>query len=131
MATKITITPIFHPLRIKTSTPKEIFTTHKLELTKKTTEAILHCIKYSKPKIVFAEVVIPASMEVVSLNVNETAFLKTLEKNIETLEKFEEYEWCAEIMKAKEKILKGFPKKSLKKKKSEATGDLISVIKNL
>jgi hypothetical protein len=34
-------------------------------------------------------------------------------------------------MKAKEKILKGLPKKSTKKKKSEATEGLIGAIKNL
>jgi len=128
---KITIAPMFHPLRIKTNSPKEIFNTHKLKLAQKVTEGILHCIKYSKPKIVFAEIVIPKSMEVVSLNVSEASFMETLDKNLETLEEFEEYEWCAEIMKAKEKLLKGLPKKSTKKKKAEATEGLIGAIKNL
>jgi hypothetical protein len=128
---KIVIAPMFHPLRIKTNSPKEIFDTHKLKLAQKVTEGILHCIKYSKPKIVFAEIVIPNSQEIVSLNVSETSFLETLDKNLGILEGFEEYEWCAEIMKAKEKILKGLPKKSTKKKKSEATEGLIGAIKNL
>ena len=122
---------MFHPLRIKTNSPKEIFNTHKLKLAQKVTEGVLHCIKYSKPKIVFAEIVIPNSMEIVSLNVSEASFMETLDKNLETLEEFEEYEWCAEIMKAKEKILKGLPKKSTKKKKAEATEGLIGAIKNL
>jgi hypothetical protein len=128
---KINIAPMFHPLRIKTNSPKEIFNTHKLKLAQKVTEGVLHCIKYSKPKIVFAEIVIPNSMEIVSLNVSEASFMETLDKNLETLEEFEEYEWCAEIMKAKEKLLKGLPKKSTKKKKSEATEGLIGAIKNL
>ena len=43
----------------------------------------------------------------------------------------EEYELCAEILKAKEKIINGLPKKSTSKKKKEAIDNLIGTIKNL
>jgi hypothetical protein len=67
------------------------------------------------------------------LHVNEENFLENLEKNLEILVEYEEYELCAEIMKAKEKILQGLPKKRTRKKKdnTKEIDNLINTIKRL
>ena len=122
---------IFEPLSIRTNNPKSVFDTHRDEISKKIVEAILHCIKFGKSKTTFAEIIVPSSKEIICLNVDESSFLETLETNMDVLVENEEYELCAEIMKAKEKIIKGLPKKSSRKKKKEATDDLINAIKKL
>jgi hypothetical protein len=122
---------IFEPLSIRTNNPKSVFDTHRDKISKKIVEAILHCIKFGKSKTVFAELIVPSSKEIIYLNVDESSFLETLETNMDVLIENEEYELCAEIMKAKEKIIKGLPKKSSRKKKKEATDDLINAIKKL
>ena len=122
---------IFEPLSIRTNNPKSVFDTYRDEISKKIVEAILHCIKFGKSKTVFAELIVPNSKEIICLNVDENSFLETLETNMDVLVENEEYELCAEVIKAKEKIIKGLPKKSPRKKKKEATDDLINVIKKL
>jgi hypothetical protein len=122
---------VFEPLSIRTNSPKDIFESYRYEIATKMTEAILHCIKFGKSKTVFAEIIVPKSKEIICLNVEETGFLENLEKNLNVLIEIEEYELCAEIMKAKEKIIKGLPKKSSRKKKKEAVDNLIGTIKNL
>ncbi len=122
---------IFEPLSIRTNDPKSVFDTHRDEISKKIVEAILHCIKFGKSKTTFAEIIIPNSKEIVCLNVDESSFLETLEANMDILVENEEYELCAEIMKAKEQLANGLPKKKTRKKKKEAIDNLIGTIKNL
>lgn len=130
MATKANIT-IFEPLSIRTNAPKTVFEDYRYEFAVKIVEAVLHCIKFGKSKAVFAEIIIPKSKEIVCLNVEETSFLENLEKNLDILIELEEYELCAELVKAKEKIINGLPKKTARKRKKEAVDDLIGTIKNL
>lgn len=122
---------VFEPLSIRTNNPKEAFEENRYEIAMKIVEAVLHCIKFGKSKTVFAEVIIPKSKEIICLNVEENNFLENLEKNLNILVEYEEYEMCAEIMKAKEKIINGLPKKSKRKSKKEAVDNLIGTIKNL
>lgn len=131
MAKKIIISPIFKPLLVTTNKPTDLFTIYKLETAKTIVEAVLHCIKYNKPKIIFAEITIPDSKEIISLNIGEDSFLESLDKNLNILEEYEEYELCAELVKAREKILKGFPNRPKKINKKEASNNLINTIKNL
>ena len=122
---------VFEPLSIRTNDPKNAFEEHRYEIAMKIVEAVLHCIKFGKLKTVFAEIIVPKSKEIICLNVEESNFLENLEKNLDILVEYEEYELCAEIMKAKEKIINGLPKKSPRKKKKEAIDNLIGTIKNL
>ena len=122
---------VFEPLSIRTNKPGEVFKQHREDLAKKMVEAILHCIKFNKSKAVFAEIIVPVSKEIIHLNIEENNFLENLDKNLEVLVELEEYELCAELMKAKEKIINGLPKKSAIKKKKEAIDNLIGTIKNL
>jgi hypothetical protein len=122
---------IFEPLSIRTNDPKTAFEENRYEIAMKIVEAVLHCIKFGKSKLVFAEIIVPKSKEIICLNVEEDSFLENLEKNLNILIEYEEYELCAEIMKAKEKIINGLPKKSPRKKKKEAVDNLIGTIKNL
>ena len=122
---------IFEPLSIRTDNPKSVFDDYRSEISKKIVEAVLHCIKFGKSKAVFVEIIVPGSKEIICLSVDESSFIDNLDKNLNTLVEDEEYELCAEIMKAKEKILKGLPKKTTRKKKKEAVDDLINTIKKL
>ena len=124
-------TPSFKPFTIKLEKADDVFTLYRLEIAIKVTEAVLYCIKYNMPKLIFAEVILESTQEILSLNVTEHSFLENLEKNLIILEEYEEYELCAEIVKAKEKILKGLPKKSTRKQKDENVDKLINTIKNL
>ena len=130
MAIKANIT-IFEPLSIRTNAPKTVFEDYRYEFAVKIVEAVIHCIKFGKSKTVFAEIIIPKSKEIICLNVEETSFLENLEKNLDLLIELEEYELCAELVKAKEKIINGLPKKTARKRKKEAIDDLIGTIKNL
>jgi hypothetical protein len=130
MAVKANIT-IFEPLSIRTNAPKTVFEDYRYEFAVKIVEAVIHCIKFGKSKTVFAEIIIPKSKEIVCLNVEETSFLENLEKNLDLLIELEEYELCAELVKAKEKIINGLPKKTARKRKKEAVDNLIGTIKNL
>jgi hypothetical protein len=133
MAKTITISPIFEPLSIRTDKPDKVFEAYRRRISKKTVEAILHCIKYNKAKLTFLEIISVSSKQVIVLHVNEENFLENLEKNLEILVEYEEYELCAEIMKAKEKILQGLPKKRTRKKKdnTKEIDNLINTIKRL
>jgi hypothetical protein len=122
---------VFEPLSIRTNKPKTVFEEYKIEMAIKVVEAILHCIKFGKSKIVFTEIIVPASKEIICLNIEESNFLDTLNTNLNILVVEEEYELCAELVKAKEKIINGLPKKSNSKKKKEAVDNLIGTIKNL
>ena len=130
MAVKANIT-IFEPLSIRTNAPKTVFEDYRYEFAVKIVEAVIHCIKFGKSKTVFAEIIIPKSKEIICLNVEETSFLENLEKNLDLLIELEEYELCAELVKAKEKIINGLPKKTARKRKKEVIDDLIGTIKNL
>lgn len=130
---EVIIGPIFEPLLIRTDKPDKVFEIYRRKIAKKTTEAILHCIKYGKIKLTFLEIVIPLSKQIITLHINEENFLENLDKSLPILIEYEEYELCAELMKAKEKIAKGLPKKKTRKKKdnSNDVDNLINTIKNL
>jgi hypothetical protein len=134
MANAVNINPIFEPLLIRTDKPDDVFKIYRRKISKKTVEAILHCIKYNKSELTFLEIIIPSSKHVITIHVEEDNFLENLEKNLETLIEYEEYELCAEIVKAKEAIANGLPKKPKrrsKKKQSDDIDNLINTIKNL
>lgn len=122
---------VFKPLSIRTNHPGNVFKEYKTELAKVMVEAILHCIKFNKSKTLFAEIIVPASKEIICLNIEEENFLENLDKNLQVLIELEEYELCAEVIKAKEKIANGLPKKTPRKRKKEAVDNLIGTIKNL
>jgi tRNA A37 threonylcarbamoyladenosine dehydratase len=104
----------YEPLQITISSVEDIFTTHKCDIAK----AILRAIKYGYPKkmkiIDFAELKFgPKGEMTVQLAIDRREFSELIDKNLQILEEFEEYEWCAEALKLKEKINKNKAKKEL------------------
>lgn len=101
---KIEIPLIFEPLLIKTTDPEGILERKRYEISLKMAEAILYSIKKKKKKIMFAEIMVPGDENVISMTVNEEDYIQSLDDIMPTLIKYEEYEWCAKIMEAKEKF---------------------------
>ncbi len=122
---------IFTPLLLQVDNPSEVFDKHRLELSKSAVEAVSYCISNKLTNIVFVEIETIPSLSTLQLRVDQQSFLDVLDKNLETLEKFEEYELCAEILKLKEKILKDQAKKTRTRRKNRSVDDLIKVIKDL
>ena len=81
--------------------------------------------------IVFVEIETIPSLSTLQLRVDQQSFLDVLDKNLETLEKFEEYELCAEILRLKDKIAKLKAKKTRTPRKNRSIDDLIKTIKDL
>jgi hypothetical protein len=122
---------MFEPLLLKVENPSDIFEKYRLELAKKLVEAISYCVKTNLPNIIFVEIETITPISTLQLRVDKSTFLDSLEKNLITLEQYEEYEICAEIMKLKEKIIKNSTKKRSYNKKDKAVADLINTLKNL
>jgi hypothetical protein len=122
---------IFTPLLLQVDNPSEVFDKHRLELSKSAVEAVSYCISNKLTNIVFVEIETIPSLSTLQLRVDQQSFLDVLDKNLSTLEKFEEYELCAEILKLKEKILKDQAKKTRTRRKNRSVDDLIKVIKDL
>ena len=124
----------FEPLFIKTDKPGMPGPEHKLAIARHTVKAVEfaceHKLKYIVACLIMSSVVGGLNM-VTSLAMDDEDYIENLDGCLSTLEEHEEYELCAEIMKAKEKIIKGLPKKSIRKKKKEAIDNLIGTIKNL
>ena len=95
----------YEPLKISVKGPEDIFDVHRLSISK----AILKAIKYGHSKrmktIDFAEVDFAGRM-IVHLAVDAREFEQLIDKNIQILEEFEEYEICAEALKLKQKMAK-------------------------
>lgn len=120
---------IFEPVKLKVSDPKEVFITHKRELTIRMIEAILFCIENSIPKITFAEVETKGTKGALALNVHESDFAQNIDINFPHLIEWEEYEMCSACVKAKE-IIASRPAPKPKKKK-EIPNNLIETLKKL
>jgi hypothetical protein len=120
----------FTPLLLKVDNPSDIFVKYRLELSKSAVEAVSYCINNKLTNIVFVEIETIPSLSTLQLRVDQPSFLDVLDKNLETLEKFEEYELCAEIIRLKDKLLKLQVKKT-QVRKNRSIDDLIKVIKDL
>jgi hypothetical protein len=95
----------FTPIKIKSDQPDTIFQTYKLELAKAIIAAIDYAVKYKRKRVEFANIIV-RGMLVITLSVDYREFIDLLEKNIEYLIEFEEYEDCALAVKLKEKLSK-------------------------
>ena len=95
----------FEPLKLNLNSLEDIFETRKKEVS----IAILKAIEYAEPKgiktVDFAELNFANTMSV-RLALNLSDFPQLIDKNIQILEEFEEYEWCAKGVKLKEKFIK-------------------------
>lgn len=102
----------YEPLKIPVSNIDDVFTTHKCDIAK----AILRAIQYGHSKrmkiVDFAELDFGGQMTV-QLAVDSREFPELIDKNIQILEEFEEYEICADALKLREKIVKNRSKKGL------------------
>jgi hypothetical protein len=122
---------IFTPLLLQVDNPSEIFVKHRLELSKSAVKAVSYCVNNKLTNIVFVEIETIPSLSTLQLRVDQQSFLDVLDKNLETLEKFEEYELCAEILRLRDKITKDSAKKTRIRRKNRSIDDLINVIKDL
>jgi hypothetical protein len=122
---------IFTPLLLQVDNPSDIFNNYRLELSKSAVEAVLYCVNNKLTNIVFVEIETVPSFSTLQLRVDQQSFLDILDKNLDTLEKFEEYELCAKMVKLKEKIIKDQAKKPRTQRKNRSIDDLIKTIKDL
>ena len=93
----------FKVLEIETSSPQDIFETHRKEISKVIIEAIAYGTEKKRKKVTFAKVNV-AGFLCISLSVNKSEFLELIDENIKTLIEYEEYETCALGQKTKSKI---------------------------
>jgi hypothetical protein len=121
----------FSSLTFRSDSPKDILQNHKFELSYKMVEAVLYCIDNKEEGLIFADIIVPFSQEVVHLSVYKDSFIDILDKNLKILEDHEEYEMCAEVLKAKTKLIKKSSRTPIKKNKKEAISNLIHAIKKL
>lgn len=121
----------FSSLIFRSDSPKDILQTHRFELSYKMVEAVLYCIDNKEDGLIFADIIVPFSQEVVQLSVYKDSFIDILDKNLKILEDYEEYEMCAEVLKAKNKLIKKSSKTPIKRSKKEAINNLIHTIKKL
>lgn len=122
----------FEHLLVETDDIKSVFDTYKIDISKKIVEAVSYCIENNKPEIMFMEIELPLEEKILSFLVEEKSFLSYLDTNLPTLVEYEEYELCDKVVKMKERIQQGLPKRrKSKKKKDDDINDLINVIKNL
>lgn len=122
----------FEHLLVETDDIKSVFDTYKIDISKKIIEAVSYCIENNKPEIMFMEIELPLEEKILSFIVEEKSFLSYLDTNLPTLVEYEEYELCDKVVKMKERIQQGLPKRrKSKKKKDDDINDLINVIKNL
>jgi hypothetical protein len=121
----------FSSLTFRSDSPKDVLQNHKFELSYKMVEAVLYCIDNKEEGLIFADIIVPFSQEVVHLSVYKDSFIDILDKNLKILEDHEEYEMCAEVLKAKNKLIKKSSRTPIKKNKKEAISNLIHAIKKL
>lgn len=122
----------FDHLLIETDDIEYAIKEYKLDISKKIIEAISYCIQTNQPEIMFMEIELPLEEKILSFIVEEKSFLSYLDTNLPTLVEYEEYELCDKVIKLKEQIMNGLPKRrKSKKKKDDNINDLINVIKNL
>jgi hypothetical protein len=121
----------FSSLTFRSDSPKDVLQNYKFELSYKMVEAVLYCIDNKEEGLIFADIIVPFSQEVVHLSVYKDSFIDILDKNLKILEDHEEYEMCAEVLKAKNKLIKKSSRTPIKKNKKEAISNLIHAIKKL
>lgn len=122
----------FEHLLVETDDIKSVFDIYKIDISKKIVEAVSYCIENNQPEVMFMEIELPLEEKILSFLVEEKSFLSYLDTNLPTLVEYEEYELCDKVVKMKERIQQGLPKRrKSKKKKDDDINDLINVIKNL
>lgn len=95
----------FIPLEIETKSPQNVFDEYKRDISKKIIEAVDYGIKNNKKQVLFAKLYINGIV-CISLSVNKKEYYDVLDRNIENLIEYEEYETCALGVKLKEKLMK-------------------------
>jgi hypothetical protein len=104
----------YKPTKIVVDGVEDIFTTHKLTISKAILKAIKYCHSKRIKSVDFAEVDFGGKITVF-LSVNALEFKENIDKIIQILEEFEEYEMCAEALKLKQKMAKKKAKKEFVK----------------
>ena len=95
----------FKPIELQTSNPQTVFDEHKMEISKRIIEAIDYGVRNKKKKVTFAKVFVN-EIVCISLSVGDKEYLDVIDKNIQNLIEFEEYEVCALGIELKEKLSK-------------------------
>lgn len=93
----------FKAIEIQTENPSDIFSTHKVEISKTIISAIEFGIKYKRKRIDFAQIIIKDKL-VITLSIDSREFLDLIDQNLEILIEEEEYESCALAVKMKDKL---------------------------
>lgn len=93
----------FKPIELETSNPQNVFDEYKKEISKKIIEAVEYGVKNKRKQVLFAKIYINGIV-CVSLSVNHKEYMDVLDKNIENLIEFEEYETCAIGVKLKKEL---------------------------
>jgi hypothetical protein len=95
--------PRYKPIELHVSSPDELFSEHRYEVSKAIIKAIDHAIKKNLKKVDFAKIIIQEFIAI-TLQLDGAEYIETLEKNISIMEEFEEYEICAYAQSLKDKI---------------------------
>ena len=93
----------FKAIQIVTNNPSEIFSEHRLEISKAIISAIEFGVKYRRKKIEFAQIIIKDKL-VITLSIDSREFEDLIDQNLQTLIDCEEYELCAVAVKIKDKL---------------------------
>jgi hypothetical protein len=95
----------FTPIQLHTDKAVDIFEKNEIEISKAIINGIDYGIKYKKPVVDFAEIVLKESFAI-TLSIESSQFEDLIEQNLQTLLKYEEYELCALCVKLKNKLKK-------------------------
>ena len=95
----------FTPIQLYTDKDVDIFEKNEIEISKAIIHAIDYGIKYKKPVVDFAEIVLKQAFTI-TLSIESSQFKDLIEQNLQTLLKYEEYELCALCVKLKNKLKK-------------------------
>ena len=95
----------FTPIQLYTDKDVDIFEKNEIEISKAIIHAIDYGIKYNKPVVDFAEIVLKQAFTI-TLSIESSQFKDLIEQNLQTLLKYEEYELCALCVKLKNKLKK-------------------------
>lgn len=95
----------FTPIQLHTDKPVDIFEKNEVEISKAIIHAVEYGIRYKKPIVDFAEIVLK-QLFTITLSVESSQFEDLIEQNLQTLLKYEEYEMCALCVKLKNKLKK-------------------------
>jgi|688.fasta_scaffold389566_3 hypothetical protein len=95
----------FTPIQLHTDKDVDIFEKNEIEISKAIIYGIDYGIKYKKPVVDFAEIVLKHAFYI-TLSIESSQFENLIEQNLQTLLKYEEYEMCALCVKLKNKLKK-------------------------